>query len=53
MAMYKDQILDLEDFASPVYTVDNYCNIYSEDFVLDLIQIEDLESSASCLTPLV
>lgn len=37
MAVCKDQVLDPEDFTSPVYIVDNYCNTYSKDFVLDPI----------------
>lgn len=53
MAVCKDQELDPEDFTLPVYTVDNYRNIYFEDFALDPIRIEDLESSISCLAPLV
>lgn len=53
MAVCKDQVLDPEDFTSPVYTVDNYRNIYSEDFALDLIRIEYLETSVSCLASLV
>ena len=53
MAVCKDQVLDPEDFTSPVYTVDNYRNTYSEDFALDPIRVEDLESSVSCLAPLV
>lgn len=51
--MCKDQVLDPEDFTLPVYTIDNYCNIYFKDFALDPIWIEDLESSISCLAPLV
>lgn len=53
MAMCKDQVLDLEDFTLPIYIVDNYCNIYSKDFALDPIRIEDLESSVSYLALLV
>ena len=37
MAVCKDQLLDPEDFTLPVYTVDNYRNIYSENFALDPI----------------
>lgn len=33
----KDQVLDPEDFTLPVYTIDNYCNIYFKDFALDPI----------------
>ena len=53
MAFCKDQVLDPDDFTSPVYTVDNYRNTYSQDFALDPIRVQDLESSVSCLAPLV
>lgn len=53
MAVCKDQLLDPEDFTSPVYTVDNYRNTDSEDFALDPILVEDLESLVSCLALLV
>lgn len=53
MAVCKDQVLNPEDFTLSVYTVENYRNIYSEDFALDPIRIEDLEISVSCLAPLV
>lgn len=45
-------MLDPEDFTSPVYIVDNYCNIYSKDFALDLIWLEDLKSSVICFASL-
>lgn len=53
MAVCKDQVLNPEDFTSPVYTVHNYRNIYSEDLALDPIRIVDLEISVSCLALLV
>ena len=53
MAVCKDQVLEPEEFTSSIYTVDNYRNVYSENFALDSIWVEDLENSASCLTPLV
>lgn len=53
MAICKNQVLNFEDFTSPVNTVDNYCNTYSENFALNLIQIEDLRSSVSCLALLI
>lgn len=37
MAICKNQVLDSKDFSSFVYIIDNYHNIYSKDFVLDLI----------------
>ena len=37
IAICKNQILNLKDIISPIYTVDNYCNTYSEDFALNLI----------------
>lgn len=42
--IYKNKILDFEKFILSIYIVDNYCNIYSKNFVLDLIWIEDLKS---------
>lgn len=53
MAVYKDQVLDPEDFILLVYTIDNYRNIYFKDFALDPIWIKDLENSISCLAPLI
>lgn len=52
MVVYKDQVLEPEEFTSFIYTVDNYHNVYSENFALDPIWVEDLESLA-CLAPLV
>lgn len=37
MAICKDQVFDLEYFTLLFYTIDNYCNIYFKDFVLDSI----------------
>ncbi len=53
MAVYKDQVLNPEDFISFDYTVDNYRNRYCENFALNPIQFEDLKSSVSYLVPLV
>ncbi len=46
MAFCKDLVLEPEEFTSSIYTVENYGNIYSESFAIDLIRVEDLESSA-------
>lgn len=53
MAMYKDQMLDFKYLILLVYTINNYCNIYFENFVLDPIQIKYLKSSVSYLALLV
>ncbi len=53
MAVCKDQVLKPEEFTSSMYKVENYRNIYSESFAMDPIWVEDLESLASCLAPLV
>lgn len=39
MVVYTHQVLDPEDFILPIYTIDNYRNIYLEDFVFEIIQI--------------
>lgn len=53
MPMCKDQVLDPEDFTSPVYIVDNYRNIYFQDFALDPIQIKDFKTLIFYLVSLV
>ncbi len=53
MTVCKDQVLELEEFTSSIYTVENYRNIYLESFAMDPIRVKDLEISASCLAPLV
>lgn len=53
MAVCKDQVLDPKEFTSSIYTVANYCNIYSERFVLNPIWVKDLENSTFCLIFLV
>ncbi len=40
MSVCKDQVLEPEEFTSSIYTVENYCNIYSESFALDPIRVK-------------
>lgn len=37
MTIYKDQILEPKEFTLAIYTIDNYCNLYLKNFVVDLI----------------
>lgn len=53
IAMCKNQVIDWKNFTLPIYTINNYYNIYSKDFVLNFISIKDLKSSISCLALLI
>lgn len=53
MAVCKEQTLDPEDYTSQLYLVNTYRNIYSDDYTLDPIRIEDLKPLSRCRTPLI
>lgn len=48
-----EQTLDPEDYTSQLYSVNTYCNIYSDDYALDPIRIEDMKLSSRCRAPLI
>lgn len=53
IAVCKEQTLDPEDYTSQLYSVNTHHNIYSEDYALDTIWIEDLKPSSRCRAPLI
>ena len=53
MAVCKEQTLDPENYASQLYSVNTYRNIYLEDYARDPIKIEDLKPSSRCRAPLI
>lgn len=53
MAVCKEQTLDPKDYTSQLYSVNTYRNIYSDDYALEPIRIEDLKPSSFCRAPLI
>lgn len=43
--------LELEDYVSPIYTIETYRNLYSDRHAMPPIRLQDLPSNAHCLAP--
>lgn len=53
MIVYKNQILNFEDFILIIYIVNNYCNTYFKDFAFNFLCIKDLKTLFFCFLTLV